>query len=43
MEDATRHQGSPAVAWLLTICALANLLFLVTEIVINVWGAATPL
>ena len=43
MADATGRQGSRIVAIVILACAVINLLFLGTEIAINVLGAMLPL
>lgn len=43
MADATGREGSTIVAKILLGLALVNLLFLLTEIAINVLGAMLPL
>ena len=43
MADATGRQGSTIVPKIILVFALINLLFLLTEIAINVFGAMLPL
>ena len=43
MADATGRQGSTIVPKIVLVLAVANLLFLATEIAINVLGAILPL
>jgi len=43
MADATGRTGSTVVPMIILVFALINLLFLLTEIAINVFGAMLPL
>ena len=43
MADATGRKGSTIVPKIILVFALINLLFLLTEIAINVFGAMLPL